>query len=88
MQNKLSCLFTKEYRQHHNKSWTEISDSNDSEYEDDLSSVMLRRVVSDTDVSEVLIASIIRAMMMETTHICNVGKLLQDYTAQQPRRQS
>jgi hypothetical protein len=28
------------------------------------------------------------ALIMETAHIWNVGKILQDYTAQQPRRQS
>jgi hypothetical protein len=49
-----------------------------------VSSGFLRRVVwqKSADVSEVLAATI-RTM----SHLWNVGKLLPDYTAQQPRRQ-
>jgi hypothetical protein len=60
-----------------------------------LSSGLLRRVVwwKSTDVSEVLAAFIIRAMRNRpndegSKYLWNVGKLLPDYTAQQPRRQT
>jgi hypothetical protein len=59
-----------------------------------LSSGMLRRVVSYklTDVSEVLTASRIRAILHDddggSKHLWSVGQCLRDYTVPHPRRQS
>jgi hypothetical protein len=39
-----------------------------------------------TDVSEVLVRAIFKAMS-NNKHLWNVGKLLPEYTAQQPKRQ-
>jgi hypothetical protein len=55
--------------------------------------VALCNLVEFTDVLEALAVSIIRAMSNRpddggSKHLSNVGKLLPDYTAQQPRRQS